>query len=102
VLGDGVPPALGLDLDNVLGALNGPFLYGTSGAQRDPPQNPVQSPDVNNGLVSDLIAISGSPGVSLIGAPGVDEIFSAAGSGVINAPQQDITPQTQNLGRPSV
>jgi hypothetical protein len=97
----GVPSVPGLGIDNILGNLDSQFLYGTGVAPSDPPSNPAQSPDVNNGLVSDLTAISGSPSVTLTNVPSVGEVPNAPGSGAVNAPQEDGTSHTQNLVRPS-
>jgi hypothetical protein len=86
-------------IDNVLGDIDSPFLYGTGG-QGNSPTNPVQSTDVNTGLVSDLTAFGGSQSISLTNATGLGEMPNVSGGGAVNAPQEDGTSHTQNLIRP--
>jgi hypothetical protein len=86
-------------IDNVLGDLDSPFLYGTGG-QGNSPTNPVQSTDVNTGLVSDLTAIGGSQSTSLTNTTGLGEMPNVSGGGAVNAPQEDGTSHAQNLIRP--
>jgi hypothetical protein len=86
-------------IDNVLGDLNSPFLYGTGG-QGNSPTNPVQSADVNTGLVSDLTAVGGSQSTSSTNATGLGEMPNVSGGGAVNVPQEDGASQAHNFVRP--
>jgi hypothetical protein len=89
-----------LGFDNVLGTLDSPFLQRSGGDPTNPGSNPVQSPGVNSVLVSDLVGFGGQSNVSLTNIPGVGETLNIPGSGGVSSPQNDGTPQTQNLARP--
>ena len=89
-----------LGFNSILGILDSQFLYGTGGTQVDPPSNPVQSPAVNSGLVSDLTGVGSQPSGSSANTPGVGETLNIPSSGGANYPQQDGASQTQNLLRP--